>query len=64
MFPLKDLTKSVGYMEKIYAWLAKDENYSDTHILVHLSFTLTLVTAKGEAYNPGYRWRNKKLLYT
>ena len=49
-------------MEKMYAWLAKDENYSDTHTLVHLSFTLTLITAKGEAYNPGFRLHNKKLL--
>ena len=62
MFPLVGLTKIVAYMEKIYAWLAKDENYSDTHILVHFSFTLTLVTAKGEAHNPGYRLHNKKFL--
>ena len=51
MFPLQGLTKSVGYMEMIYAWLAKDENYSDPHTLVLLSFTLTLVKHKTLATN-------------
>ena len=49
------LTKSVE-MEMLYAWLASVpcKNYSHTHAPFHPSFTLILVTAKGEAYNSCY----------